>query len=72
MLTPATPTALTPETLAELTSKLHLLDPQEQKALLRDMEAYEERLLLQQQRDDFLSFCAAVYPDWKEIGRAHV
>jgi len=66
VLTPAIPTALTPETLAELTSKLHLLDPQEQKALLRDMEAYEERLLLQQQRDDFLSFCAAVYPDWKE------
>ena len=57
---------LTPEQIAALIASLPTLPRSEAEALLLDLEEYETRKRLQASRDDFLLFCHAVYPGFKE------
>lgn len=52
--------------VAELIARLPELPLAEKAALLDEIEELENKKLLQACRDDFLSFCRHVYPDWKE------
>lgn len=57
---------LTPQSLSSLLSSLPSLPKLEKLALLEELEALQQKKQLKAARDDFLAFCARIYPDWKE------
>ncbi len=57
---------LSPEAVAALLANLPSMPAADKAQLLADIEALEEKRRVQLARDDFLAFCKAVYPDFKE------
>ena len=57
---------LSPDEINALLATLPSLSPKEQESLLSDLDTLAERKALQGARDDFLSFCHRVYPNFKE------
>ena len=57
---------LTPDAVARLLAGLSTMPAAEKLALLDELELLEKKKKLQDCRDDFLKFCAYMYPDWKE------
>ena len=57
---------LSPDDINALLDTLPTLPPEEQAALLADLEALEQQTSAQRCRDDFLAFCHKVYPGFKE------
>ena len=57
---------LTPDAVARLLADLPNMPAAEKLALLDEIEYLTVRKQLQEYRDDFLKFCAYMYPDWKE------
>lgn len=57
---------LTPDAVRTLLANLPALSDSDKEQLLSDLEQLEEQRRIQNARDDFLSFCKVVYPDFKE------
>lgn len=54
------------QALSSLLANLSSLPKAEKKALLDEIESLEQKKSLKATRDDFLTFCARLYPSWKE------
>ncbi len=52
--------------LSSLLRSLHTLPKAEKQALLDELEALQQKKAIKAARDDFLQFCARLYPDWKD------
>lgn len=57
---------LSSEAIAALVANLPSMPLAEKEALLSELETLEQKKLLKRCRDDFLAFCAHLYPEWKE------
>lgn len=57
---------LAPDAVEKLIQQLPTLPKAEKLALLEELESLEHKKKLKKCRDDFLAFCAHIYPDWKE------
>lgn len=57
---------LTPEAVQKLLSNLSSMSLEEKESLLREIEVLEKAEKLRKCREDFLAFCAYIYPNWKE------
>lgn len=57
---------LSSEAIAALVANLPSMPLAEKEALLSELETLEHKKLLKRCRDDFLAFCAHLYPEWKE------
>lgn len=57
---------LSQDSISKLLAQLPTLPLAEKMALLDEIELLERKKALKRYRDDFLAFCAYVYPDWKE------
>jgi predicted phage terminase large subunit-like protein len=57
---------LSSEAIAALVANLPSMPLAEKEALLSELETLEHKKLLKRCRDDFLTFCAHLYPEWKE------
>lgn len=57
---------LSSEAIASLVASLPYMPLAEKEALLQELETLEHKKLLKRCREDFLAFCAHIYPDWKE------
>lgn len=57
---------LSPEAIASLVASLPGMPLAEKEALLQELETLEHKKRLKKCREDFLSFCAYIYPEWKE------
>lgn len=62
---------LTPEKIQALLANLSSMSAQEAQALLDDIEAFEHAELLKNCRENFLVFCAHVYPSTFKQGPHH-
>jgi len=52
--------------ISALLSQLHNMTRAEKEALLTEIEQLDEKKRIKRCQDDFLAFCANMYPDWKE------
>jgi len=57
---------LSSEAIASLVASLPDMPLAEKEALLQELETLEHKKRLKRCREDFLAFCAHIYPDWKE------
>jgi predicted phage terminase large subunit-like protein len=57
---------LTPAAIKKLLKELPQLPATEKLALLDELESLEKKKKIKSCRDDFLVFCAHLYPEWKE------
>ena len=57
---------LTPEAIEQLLLALPDMPVRDKEALLNDIDELERQRGIQAAKDDFLAFCKAVYPDFKE------
>ena len=63
---PGTPPKLSPEAVKQALDGLKNMSPQEQLALLEDLDKLEKQQKIVAARDDFLTFCHLVYPGFLE------
>ena len=61
---------LTPEAIEQLLAALPSMPAKEKEALLADLDALEAKRSVENARTDFLTFCCAVYPEFK-VGPHH-
>lgn len=57
---------LSPSAISDLLSSLPAMPLAEKEALLSEIETLQHKKLIKRCREDFLEFCAYVYPNWKE------
>ena len=57
---------LTPDAIEALLAELPNMPLDEKESLLNELESLEKKREIKACREDFLAFCAYIYPDWKE------
>jgi len=57
---------LFPSAISDLLSSLPAMPLAEKEALLSELETLQHKKLIKRCQEDFLEFCAYVYPNWKE------